>query len=211
MGSLFTSFNAGVSGIVNAQAGLNTTAHNLANTKTPGYTRQQNINTDTYYQLFRETDKATFKIGYGTTVAAVRQIRDIFLDKEYRLEVGRQGFYEKQYETAIEIEDIFGELEGIEFEDSLTGLWATIESFSTNRELITNRELFISQAQAFIQKAQDMNQSLRDYQINLNDQIVTNVYRINELGDKISALNVKIAAAEASKLENANDYRDETF
>ena len=209
MGSLFTSFNAGVSGIVNAQAGLNTTAHNLANTKTPGYTRQQNINTDTYYQLFRETDKATFKIGYGTTVAAVRQIRDIFLDKEYRLEVGRQGFYEKQYETAIEIEDIFGELEGIEFEDSLTGLWATIESFSTNRELITNRELFISQAQAFIQKAQDMNQSLRDYQINLNDQIVTNVYRINELGDKISALNVKIAAAEASKLENANDYRDE--
>ncbi len=209
MGSLFTSFNAGVSGIVNAQAGLNTTAHNLANTKTPGYTRQQNINTDTYYHTFRVTDKATLQVGYGTTVAAVRQIRDIFLDKEYRLEVGRQGFYEKQYETAIEIEDIFGEMEGIEFEDSLTGLWATIESFSTNQELITNRELFISKAQAFIQKAQDMNQSLRDYQINLNEQIVTQVYRINEIGDKISALNVKIASAEASNLENANDYRDE--
>jgi len=209
MGSLFTSFNAGVSGITNAQAGLNTTAHNLANTKTPGYTRQQNINTDTYYHTFRETDKATLQTGYGTTVAAVRQIRDIFLDKEYRLEAGRQGFYEKQYETAIEIEDIFGEMEGIEFEDSLTGLWATIESFSTNRELITNRELFISQAQSFIQKAQDINQSLRDYQINLNEQIVTQVYRINEIGDKISALNVKIAAAEASELENANDYRDE--
>ncbi len=42
--SLFTSFNAGVSGLQSSQAGLNTTAHNLANTKTQGYTRQQNIN-----------------------------------------------------------------------------------------------------------------------------------------------------------------------
>lgn len=35
------------------------------------------------------------QIGYGTTVAQVRQIRDIFLDKEYRLEVSRGNFYEQ--------------------------------------------------------------------------------------------------------------------
>lgn len=206
--SLFTSFNAGVSGIVNAQAGLNTTGHNLANTKTPGYTRQQNINTDTYYQTLRVTDKSTLQIGYGTTVATVRQIRDIFMDKEYRLEVGRQSFYEEQYNTAVEIEDIFGEMEGVEFEDALTSMWATVESLSTNPESITNRELFIAQAEAFLQKAQDINQSLRNYQINLNEQITEQVARINEIADEISALNVKIASAEASGLENANDYRD---
>ena len=43
MGSLFTSFNVGVSGLHAAQSGLHTTSHNLANVKTPGYTRQQNI------------------------------------------------------------------------------------------------------------------------------------------------------------------------
>ena len=46
--SLFTSFNSGVSGLKASQAGMNTAAHNLANTKTTGYTRQQNILRDTY-------------------------------------------------------------------------------------------------------------------------------------------------------------------
>ena len=64
MGSLFTSFNAGVSGIVNAQAGLNTTAHNLANTKAPGYTRQQNINTDTYYHTWYNSSGCASDQGY---------------------------------------------------------------------------------------------------------------------------------------------------
>lgn len=207
--SLLTSFNAGVSGLINSQAGLNTTAHNLANTKTPGYTRQQNINTDTYYQNYKVTSKALLKIGYGTTVADVRQIRDAFLDREYRLEVGRLSFYEVQFTTEQEIEDVLGEMEGVEFEDALTDMWKTIESFSTNPESITNRELLITQAEAFLQKAQDINQSLRNYQINLNTQIADQVNRINEIADKINDLNLQIAKAESSGLENANDYRDE--
>ena len=76
--SLFTSFNSGVSGIVSSQSGLNTTAHNLANTRTTGYSRQQNINMDTYYQNLRVTTKGKQQVGYGTTVSVVRQIRDIY-------------------------------------------------------------------------------------------------------------------------------------
>lgn len=206
--SLLTSFNAGVSGLVNSQAGLNTTAHNLSNTKTPGYTRQQNINTDMYYHTFRVTDKDILKVGYGTAVAAVRQIRDTYLDREYRLELGRQNFYEMQFNTQQEIEDVIGELEGMEFEEALTGMWAMIESFSLNPESITSRQLLITKAEAFLQKAQDVNQSLRDYQINLNTQITAQVKRINELSDQIRELNLTIAKVESSGLENANDYRD---
>lgn len=53
--SLFTSFNSGVSGLKASQAGMNTAAHNLANTKTTGYTRQQNILRDTYYSNIKVT------------------------------------------------------------------------------------------------------------------------------------------------------------
>ena len=49
--SLLSSFDTGVSGLHAAQFGLNTTSHNLANTKTAGYTRQQNIQRDTYYNF----------------------------------------------------------------------------------------------------------------------------------------------------------------
>ena len=101
MGSLFTSFNTGVSGLHTAQSGLNTTSHNLANVKTKGYTRQQNIQTDRYYQNVKvAVDGSQIQTGLGTTVSAIRQIRDAFLDKEYHLETGRKAFYEKLSETS---------------------------------------------------------------------------------------------------------------
>lgn len=206
--SLFTSFNAGVSGLQSSQAGLNTTAHNLANTKTQGYTRQQNINKDTYYQTIKTTTNSTLQVGYGTTIATIRQIRNEFLDKEYRKEVSRQTFYEVQYNTATEIEDILGETEGVEFNDVLSDIWQTVQDLSTNPESITNRKLFITQAESFLEKAQNVYSALKSYQVNLNSQIENQVTSINKIADQIAELNTKISAAEASGLENANDYRD---
>ena len=206
--SLFTSFNAGVSGLQSSQAGLNTTAHNLANTKTQGYTRQQNINKDTYYQTIKTTTNSTLQVGYGTTIATIRQIRNEFLDKEYRKEVSRQTFYEVQYNTATEIEDILGETEGVEFNDVLSDIWQTVQNLSTKPESITNRKLFITQAESFLEKAQNVYSALKSYQVNLNSQIESQVTSINKIADQIAELNTKISAAEASGLENANDYRD---
>lgn len=206
--SLFTSFNAGVSGLQSSQAGLNTTAHNLANTKTQGYTRQQNINKDIYYQTIKTTTNSTLQVGYGTTIATIRQIRNEFLDKEYRKEVSRQTFYEVQYNTATEIEDILGETEGVEFNDVLSDIWQTVQDLSTNPESITNRKLFITQAESFLEKAQNVYSALKSYQVNLNSQIESQVTSINKIADQIAELNTKISAAEASGLENANDYRD---
>lgn len=206
--SLFTSFNTGVSGIRTAQAGLNTAGHNLANTSTVGYTRQQNILTDTYYRTLKVNWDGKQQIGYGSTVAQIRQIRDMFLDKEYRVQTSRMSFYEQQYTTAMEVEDVLGELEGVEFNNSLEYLWDSLESLSMNPQDIVNRNLFISEADAFIKNAKDVYQALVNYQINLNKEISSQVQEINLIGEKISALNQKIAEAEASDLENANDYRD---
>lgn len=206
--SLFTSFNAGVSGLKGAQSGLNTTGHNFANTKTPGYTRQQNINTDMYYNTLRVTAKSTLQTGYGTSVADIRQIRDIFLDEKYRMEVGRQTFYDVQVTTEQEIEDVLGEMEGVEFSEAWQTLWGTIETLSTNPEEITKRELFLSQAEAFLDTAKDVYDALKSYQINLNTQIQSQVNKINGIADKIAELNEVIAKCEASGQENANDYRD---
>ena len=166
--SLFTSFNSGVSGLKASQAGMNTAAHNLANTKTTGYTRQQNILRDTYYSNIKVTSHGTQQIGYGTAVAQVRQIRDIFLDKEYRLEVSRGSFYDRQLTTSQEIEDILGELEGVEFQNSLKDIWDSLQTISTDPQSVVNRELFLSNAESFIKNAKDVYQTLVDYQVNLN-------------------------------------------
>ncbi len=209
MGSLFTSFNVGVSGLHAAQSGLHTTSHNLANVKTPGYTRQQNMQADKMYQVHKSTDKGLMQIGLGTKVDAIRQIRDHFLDKEYRLEVSRLTFYDKQYETVTEIEDVLGEMEGVEFNNALTDMWAHIQSLSTDPSNVTERQLFISGAESFINKAYDVYTALSNYQTGLNFEISKQVDKINEIGEKIAKYNLMISQAEASGLENANDYRDD--
>jgi flagellar hook-associated protein 1 FlgK len=56
---------------------------------------------------------------------------------------------------------------------------------------------------------QTIRESLITYQSNLNTEIKDQVERINNLGKTINELNDKILAAEASGLENANDYRDQ--
>ena len=69
--SLFESLQNGVSGLNAASSGLNTTAHNLANTKTAGYTRQQTIQKDMYYQTFKVSNNGAMKIGMGTSATYV--------------------------------------------------------------------------------------------------------------------------------------------
>lgn len=207
--SLFTSLQNGVSGLNAASAGLNTTSHNLANTKTQGYTRQQSIQKDMYYQTFKVTDKSTMKVGYGTYVADVRQIRDIFLDKEYRLQVSRQNFYEKQVECEQEVEDIFGETEGVEFRNSMESIWEAVQNLSTNPESVVNRQLFVTQCESFIETAKNAYNAITKYQSGLNSEVQKQVDAINSIADQIAELNKIISEKEASGVENANDYRDQ--
>lgn len=206
--SLFTSFDIGVSGLRASQAGLNTAGHNLSNTKTQGYTRQQNILTDGYYENFRYTNKSTLQIGSGVTVADVRQIRDMFLDQQYRLEVSRDKFYQVQYDTVTEIEDLMGEMEGVEFQFALDDMWKSIQTLSLDLQNITNRELFISESVSFLKSAQDLYDGLYKYQTNLNMEIKNQVDQVNSIAEQIAVLNREIARSEASGLENANDLRD---
>ena len=134
MGNLMTSFNAGVSGLHSAQASLTVTAHNLANAGTVGYTRQQVIVADSFYQTSYGSHDNALQIGTGTTISLTRQIRNEFLDSQYRVQLGRQQFYEANSKAAMELEDMLGELHGEEFKTSINDLWGAISSLATHAD-----------------------------------------------------------------------------
>ena len=79
MGNLMTSFNAGVSGLHSAQQSLTVTSHNLANAGTVGYTRQQVLVTDSFYQKSYGVHDNVMAVGTGTTISLTRQVRNTFL------------------------------------------------------------------------------------------------------------------------------------
>lgn len=206
--SLMSSLYTGVSGLSVNQRGLNATAHNLSNVETQGYVRQQTVLTDSFYRTIGQNAVSYLQIGHGAQADAIRQVRDTFLDKAYRQEIGRQKFYESQYEAVTEIEEILGETEGVAFQDSIEKLWEAMAELCKEPDSIVTRTSFIQQAVTFIERAETIAAQVEEYQVSLNTQIETYVKRINQIGDDIKTLNAKIQMYEASGMERANDLRD---
>ena len=107
MGNLYI----GASGLQTSQNALNTTAHNLSNIDTEGYSRQQVLlGTSAYNTIAINTAGiSNQQIGLGVTYTAVRQVRDYFLDQTYRKESGRSAFYSMSTDALDEIQNLLGE------------------------------------------------------------------------------------------------------
>ena len=173
MGNLLTSFGTGVSGIQVAQIGLNTAAHNTANTDTKGYVRQQVIVADHAYITNYDKNSRLAQIGIGTQVSVILQRRSQFLDTQYREEVGRMSFYEVRSETATELEELFGEMDNESFSETLGNIWSAFQELSKTPDDITSRELLVSEADAFITKCRTLYNQISQYQTNMNSKIVS--------------------------------------
>ncbi len=207
MGNLMTSMWSGVAGLKVNQMALNTTAHNLANIDTKGYVRQQVLLRDEPYTTISENHISKMQIGLGTNIDAIRQVRDVFLDKNYRLEFGRQNFYQVQADAAEEIEVIFGEFADDTFAVSLDDIWSALNGIAEEPDSIVKRSQLASTASTFISYAELLRDQLQEYQEKINGKIQKQVDRINEIGDQLKELNTEIIYQEANG-QNANDYRD---
>ena len=115
--SLMANLFVGQSGLQTSQNALNTTAHNMSNLDTVGYTRQQVMQSDMYYNTIARDPAAIShkQIGQGVVYSKVRQVRDVFLDQAYRRESGRSAYYTASYETMSQVETILGEMHGATF------------------------------------------------------------------------------------------------
>lgn len=206
MGSLYI----GTSGLRTSQNALNTTANNLANVDTEGYVRQQVLQADQHYTTFNTTASlSNQQAGLGVTIGDVIHARDVFLDKAYRSEAGRQAFYETCYSAASELYTYFQELEGEAFQECLTDLNNSFEEFAKDPSDSVNQNLVMQKASLFISRSQAIYSSLQSYQYNLNSKISDDVDRINELGNKIFNLNLQIIKVEVGGTETAMDLRDQ--
>ncbi len=208
MAGIMSSMYTGVSGLQSSQNAINTTAHNLTNVNTEGYSRQQVLMTDLNYSKISASSITSNTIGMGTKVEATRVVRDRFLDDAYRSENGRQAFYLAQYEAISEVENYFGELEGNSFRECIQNLWGTLQEVNNESNNIVTRSGFIAQANTFVKQAGTIYNQLVTFQTNINSEITSQVKRINDIADELLDLNKAIIAVEASKVENANDLRD---
>lgn len=205
----FSSLNIGVLGLQAASTALNTTAHNLANVYTEGYVKQTAVFSDYTYTHVGNYVNGDMLSGLGVYVNATSHVRDILIDKAYREESGREGFYSAQYTVVEEIETILGELEGTTFQEEVEELWDATNELAKDPGNNVARSEFVMASEKFLDRATSIYQDFTNYQKTLDQEILNTVNDINNLGDTINDLNKKIFAAEAAGIESANDLRDQ--
>ena len=204
-GSLYT----GISGLKASQEALNVTANNLANVNTKGYTRQQVYQADRESVWTGSSPLHQHQVGLGVSIGEVRQVRNVFLDKYYRQESGRQAFYDECYNAAVEVQDYLGEMQGTEFQEALNDFWKTVEELSKAPEKTVNQNMLVEYAGILMDRAKSVYGGLKEYQMKTNTKITETIDRINEIGKEIFHINKQILHIESDALEKAKDLRDQ--
>ena len=209
--SLMANLYVGTSGLTTSQNALNTTAHNMANLDTEGYTRQQvSQGTRAYQTLEKKNEAIAWKqIGTGVNYNNCKQVRSEFLDISYRTENGRLAFYDVSVKALEEIEDQLQEMNGSEFADSLNNLWVSVQELAKDPCSAVTQSSFVTRANEFLTRAKSVYDGLVSYQENMDSTVKTMCDDINKIGDRIRALNEDIVNIESGREEKANDLRDE--
>lgn len=208
--SLMGALYIGSSGLKTSQNALNTTAHNMSNMDTQGFTRQQILLGTMEYTTLSVNPKAVARqqTGMGVYYEKVRQVRDDFLDKTYRKEVGRSAYYQVSSETLNEVESLLGELDGVAFQGIYEDLWKSVQELSKDPGNAITQGMLVQYSSIFLTRAEAVYNGLVKYQDNLNTQIKIAVDTINDYGKQLVELNDRIQRIEAGGIEEANDLRD---
>lgn len=204
MASTFLGLNTAYTGLQAAQAGVNTSAHNIANVNTEGYARQAAIGTADK-ALTTHTSYGT--MGTGVLVDDIQKIRDEFYDIKYRnnnANVGAYGVYENY---TMLLEDYFNEfvLEGMTAE--YNNFFSAVIELQKNPNDATCKNNLVSAGISMTGYFNNLYTNLQNMQIDINDEIKNQCDRINTYAQNIAELNKQINTVEVNG-GNANDLRD---
>jgi len=209
----FGGLNVANSGMRVAQRNLNVTGHNIANAEVTGFSRQR-ITQHTHAQrtLGMSAGGASMQVGLGVAWSDVHQIRNEFLDVNFRNNVSQLQFYSAKVQVGTAIQTILGELHGAyNFQTAINEIWYSIQELTSRPEGLDTRQFFISTASSFLTKVHDSSAGLIEQQFNLDAQVREMVHGRNGINATVSAianLNRQIRTIE-NMGDTANDLRDQ--
>ncbi len=206
MPSSFFGLHVAATGLNAAQASINTTANNISNVNTDGYSRQE---VGRVAAAAQRCFTSYGSIGTGVQVTKVTQVRDLYYDEKYWNNNSKLGMHEKKLYYMNQIENYYTDdtkMSG--FTTLYTKMFNALDSVKKNAGDASVRNQFISGAQELMDYFNSTAISMQDLQSSINDEIKTSVDSINSVSQKIALLNKQINIIEMEG-GMANELRDE--
>ncbi len=188
MAGIFGTLYVANSGMRAMQESINTSANNIANSQTEGYSRKRvNLvtNAPQYYMGIGE-------ISTGVRIDSVTRIRDEFLDRQVRAERGRFATYEAKNEILGKVETIFREPSETGLNKAMSEMWDAWQELSKTPENSTARTIVTEQARTFTDMLNHMATQLQETRGEVHSGIAKSTLDVNTLVEQIRTLDNQI-------------------
>lgn len=205
MSSTFFGLNIGASALNAYSASINTTANNVSNANTVGYSKQV-----TNLEALSALRNYTYgTLGSGVTAESITQLRNTYYDVKYWANNSNSGQYEKKQYYMYQIQNLFTDSDKVKgFTSIFDSMFNVLESMKGSAADLDLRNHFIHNTQSFMEYFHSMATNLQDIQSDCNQEVRSIVSQINSYAQKISVINDKINVIEIQG-GHANELRDQ--
>ena len=205
MPSQFFGLNIAGSGLRNSNAALNTTANNVANVQTKGYSRQE-VSSQAANALRTFTTYGC--AGAGVETLSIERVRDSFYDVKYWNNNSNYGQFEVKAYYMKTIEDYFDDDGKTGFVSVFNKMSDALQAITTNASSTSTKAQFVASADAITDYFNSMYGNLQELQKDINLEIKQCVDQINSISEQVATLNKQINVIELTG-SVANDLRDQ--
>ena len=192
-----------LTGLNTAQGGLVTTGHNIANVNTPGYSRQQAVQTTNLAQY-----SGAGYFGRGASIEDVRRSYDEFLAAQSRTAQASASHWDAALSQLKPIDQMLTDAD-VGLNPALSSFFGAVENVAANPSDGASRQSMLSASQALAGRLRDLDGQLSDLRRNTDQRIVNTVSSVNSLATRIAELNERIAVAGPGVLHAPNDLLDQ--
>ena len=196
-------FSIGLTGLNAAQAGLQTTSHNISNAGTAGYSRQR---------IEQSTNPAMFTgagfFGEGTRVDTVKRAYNNFLTNQVLAADTRFNEYDTFATEIGQIDNMLSD-PTVGLSPALADFFSGVQEVAANPASIPARQSMLSTGESLVARFHNLSDRLNEIRSGIEGQIKETVSQIGTYAVNIAEVNDKITVAQqAGASQPANDLLD---
>ena len=205
MSSQFFGLEIAHTGLTAFMASINTTANNVSNAKTKGYSRQKvTLEAQTALRVYQKYGSTST----GVLATDVKRSRDEYYDQKYWANQKSYGYYDRLNYYMPQIENFYVDNSANPGFSTLFGnMFNSIDSLKKDAGNTAIRTEVASNAEKLTDFFNSTANQLSELQETVNDEIKSTVDQVNAISKKIALLNKQINIIELQGM-TANDLRD---
>jgi flagellar hook-associated protein 1 FlgK len=210
MYSTFTGIEMGKRSLIAHTQALNTVGHNISNASVEGYNRQR-VEMKAFDPIFMpgmNRAETAGQLGQGVTAERIERVHDEILEGRIVKQASGEGYWKTREHYMKMVEDVYNEPKETSVRGHMDRFWASWQELSIHPEEMAARRQVIQRGKSLIESIHRRYHQLSDIREMADQDIRSQVQRINSILSDVAGINEEIVKVEAMG-DNPNDLLDE--